>query len=49
MLPQLRKQSKFEASGLALINQTYYVVFDSSESIGYMDDGAGRAAAGLHC
>lgn len=40
-LLQLRNQSIFEASGLALINQSYYVVFDSSESIGYLDDGEG--------
>ena len=35
---QLRNQSIFEASGLALINGTYYVVFDSSESLGYLDE-----------
>lgn len=35
---QLRNQSVFEASGLALINGTYYVVFDSSESLGFLDE-----------
>lgn len=35
----LRNHSKFEASGLSMVDGKYYVVFDNSMSLGLLDDG----------
>jgi hypothetical protein len=34
----LKGETKFEASGLAHVNNSYYVVFDSHRSLGHVDD-----------
>lgn len=38
LFQDLRGESKFEASGLVHVNDTYYVVFDSHRSLGVVND-----------
>ena len=37
LFQDVRNQTKFEGSDVAVVNESYYVVFDSSMSLGYFD------------